>query len=176
MEAEAIRAADDPMHLVSKSVVSGSPLSLGDHLYLADDHPARAEALRALVTLARSVQDEVGASQILLRDFEEGATASELMSLGFAEIPIPPMMLVDSTGWDDRETFLRGLSSKNRYSVRREILAREGEYELEVGAPEDSLERARCYELYGRCTAAGGDSTCSRCRRARVWAHGSRRV
>lgn len=160
---EAIRAGGDPDFLVSKAVVLGSPLSVGEHLFLDREHPRWAEALSELTGLLQTVKEECGATQVFLRDFPRGADKAlerRMLELGYFEFGLPDMMVIDDLRWADRQDYLARLSSKYRYNVRKEAIAHEERFEVLVGdedpsAPLDEAELRRCYELYCQVHAGG---------------------
>lgn len=148
---EQIRREGDPHYLVSKAVVLGTPLSVGEHLFLDREHSRWGEALGQLVDHLQALKVRSGASQILLRDFMMGqdeALRARMLELGFFEYRLPDMMTIDQMEWRDRSEYLASLGSKYRYNVRKEAIAFEGRFEALFDAECSDEEIDRCYALY----------------------------
>lgn len=148
---EQVRRTDDPNYLVSKAIVLGTPLSVGDHLWLDRDHPKWREALTTLTTVLGEAKQRAGATKILLRDFAQGADdelRDALLDLGFFEHRLPDRMTIDSMPWADRAAYLAALPQKYRYNVRKEAIAFEERFEIRTEKDVDDAEIDRCYALY----------------------------
>ncbi|MEM7153765.1 MAG: aminotransferase class I/II-fold pyridoxal phosphate-dependent enzyme [Myxococcota bacterium] len=154
---EAIRQRD-PDFLVSPAVVLGNPMSLGPHLQLDRSHPDWSEALALLVDDMQRVKREVGATQVLLREFPRGEDEQLrkiLLDLGFVETSMPDMMMVDEMAWADRDGFLATLGQRYRYNVRREFLPAMEGLRVDDSTTDDPKIIEACYQLYRRVHARG---------------------
>ncbi|MCH9684241.1 MAG: GNAT family N-acetyltransferase [Deltaproteobacteria bacterium] len=148
---EEIRRNDDPHYLVSRAVVMGTPLSVGDHLHLDRDHARWGDALARLVDHLQQVKRDSGANQVLLRDFAMGADDAlrdEMLELGFFEHRLPDMLTISDMHWDDRDAYLATLGQKYRYNVRKEAIAFEDCFDMETGSHCSEETIAQCYALY----------------------------
>ena len=135
-QVEALRTErGDPHYLTSTMLGMGSLLSEGDHLWLdrsADWRPA----LRLLLDAARTEEDRVGASAVVLRDLPDGDDELHelLVAEGFLRIPVYDTWVRELDVADDA-AFLAGLTRKQRYHQRRNVLAWEGAFRAEVLQP-----------------------------------------
>lgn len=153
--------AEDPYHLTSLTYAMGSLLTEGRHLYLDRDHDWRA-ALGLLLDAAAADQERCGANVLALRDFDDDDVD---LAEFFAERGLVRLRMLDSlvldTGHADDAEWLAGLSERARRHQRREVLAWEDAYEVEVvGAgsrvPADD-ELHHLYELYRAVERRGLD-------------------
>lgn len=133
---EGLRAErGDPHYLTSTVLGMGSLLSEGNHLWL-DRSAAWRPALRLLLDAARAEEDRVGASAVVLRDLPDGDDELHalLLAEGFVRIPVYDTWVRELDFADD-DAFLAGLSRKQRYHQRRNVLAWEGAFRAEVLRP-----------------------------------------
>ncbi|MEM9598864.1 MAG: bifunctional aminotransferase class I/II-fold pyridoxal phosphate-dependent enzyme/GNAT family N-acetyltransferase, partial [Acidobacteriota bacterium] len=147
---EAIRASD-PYFMTTLSLMLGSQLTEGGHLYLDRTHPRWKDAVLKLLERIHTLKDETGANAVYLRDFDAGD--SELQALfvgnGFIEVDLPDYAHVSThLGWKSREEFMAGLSSKKRQQLRRETFKFEDKYEVVVKQTTDEAELRDLYALY----------------------------
>lgn len=153
-----IERQEDPDFLVSPGVVMGSPISLGTHLQIDRDHPAWREALGQLVQQMQQTKREVGATQILLRDFprgEDDPLRERLLELGFVEIALPDMMTIERIEWEDREGLLAALPGRYRHDLRREFLPSMDGLRVDDTPTDDPAVIDACYALYRQVHARG---------------------
>lgn len=144
------RRAQDADYLTSNAVLLGSLFTKGEHLFLDRQHPRWRDALQLLVEDMRREAEAHAASRVLLRDFsnpDEGLKDA-LLSIGLVELPLPQNCVVESLDWEDRDAYLSSLGQRYRYSVRKEILAREEAFRLETCPPRTREEVDACYDLY----------------------------
>lgn len=135
-QVEVLRAErGDPHYLTSTVLGMGSLLSEGDHLWLDRSADWRS-ALRLLLDAARTEEDRVGASAVVLRDLPDGDDELHelLVAEGFLRIPVYDTWVRELDFADDA-AFLAGLTRKQRYHQRRNVLAWEGAFRVEVLAP-----------------------------------------
>lgn len=146
---EAIRK-NDPSHLVSLAVVMGSPLSLGDHLYVDRSHSEHRSAIKMLVQAAHQAKEECHAEKVMLRDFTaDDPLADMIPSLGFVELSLPDRLTVDRLGWPDADAWLAQITDrKKRYSVRHDVLRHSSLFEVVHGQTADAAQVTECYKLY----------------------------
>lgn len=148
---EEVRRNGDPHYLVSKALVLGTPLSVGEHLVLDREHPRWREALSQMIAELQAAKARAGANQILLRDFEMGADEelrTAMLELGFFEHRLPDMMSIEQMNWDCRDTYLASLGQKYRYNLRKEAIAFEDRFDVETDCDcsEETIEQ--CYAIY----------------------------
>ena len=148
-------ATGEPHFLTSPMLAMGSLLTEGDHLYLDRTRDWRG-ALRLVLQAARTEEDLAGAAGIVLRDLADGDEELHafLVAEGLLRIPVWDTWVREVDFADDEE-FLRGLTRKQRYHQRTNVLAWEQAYRVEVlagGSPRaaglDDGRRDALYEMY----------------------------
>lgn len=164
-EVERRRAAAGDPHLHSSTMLGmGSLLTQGDHLWLDRSADWRA-ALRLVLAAARSVEDEVGAAGLVLRDLPDGDPELHrfLLGEGFLRLPMPDTW-VREVDYTDDTGFLGQLDRKRRQHQRRFVLGWEDRYSVEVlaGGSEAAAAvpagtRDHLYALYRAVQARGFD-------------------
>ena len=155
---EARRADEGADFLVTRAVVLGLPITLGQHLHLDRDHPQWMQALDQLVGLLNKVKEDTGATRVLLREFEPGADpelAQALLDRGFVEVAMPPRMTLDSMPWSDLDGWLASLKGRYRRELRKEILPFADSVDVSAGPLTDTAVRDTAYALYRRVEARG---------------------
>jgi 7-keto-8-aminopelargonate synthetase-like enzyme len=155
-EVERLRAeAGDVYHLTSPTVGMGTLVTEGDHLWLDRSRDWRG-ALRLVLSAARAVEDESGATSVVLRDLPDGDVDLHAFLLGEGLFRLPVRdTWVREVDFPDDEAFLAGLTRKHRYHQRTRVLAREGDYRVEAlagGSPAaaalGTAAREDLYRLY----------------------------
>ncbi|WP_428263912.1 aminotransferase class I/II-fold pyridoxal phosphate-dependent enzyme [Haliangium sp.] len=156
---EAVRATN-PMHLTSRAVIMGSPVSAGDHLYLDRAHPRWRTAVGMLIDELKGTMVRERASRIMLRDFVLGADdelRDVMLENGLFEYRLPDKLVLDDLSWRSRDEYLGRLGQKYRYNVRKEAMAFEHHFEVETAKPRDRRELEQCYELYCQVQQRGAE-------------------
>ncbi len=141
----------DPYYLTSRALVLGSLMTHGEHLHIDRAHPLWKEALARFVALLAEVSQTSGATQIYLRELEAGADnelKDVLRDLGYSEVKLPDVCIVDNVDWADHDAFMERLGSRYRSDLRREVLKFSDEFELISDPPTSPDEILECYDLY----------------------------
>ncbi len=151
--------ADDPYYLTSMTVGMGSLLSEGAHLHLDRSGDWRG-ALELLLDAVGREQQRVGASMLVLRDFDgfDEELDAFLRARGLVRYPMLESLTMDLDFRTDEE-LLERLTYRARTHVRREALAWEEHYDVEIVAhggrvPSDE-ELEHLYQLYRNVEARG---------------------
>lgn len=131
---EEIRKTEGPYFLTSKTVMTGSLLTEGDHIYLHEISNYKKQAFHELFSMAASLQKQYGATSIMLRDFRDGNPFMDKMMLenGFIKVNMPDTNIQRNMNWKSDDQFLGTLSKKERYHVRSEIIRHAHHFETEV--------------------------------------------
>lgn len=147
------RRKDDPYLLTSRTLMMGSLMSEGDHLYLDRTGPWR-EALEWVLEEAGNILLREKLSALVVRDLPgDDAEMDDLMlNLGLVKAPMLPSYEVDVSAFDDDAGFLALLGKKTRKSIREEVLAREPMWTIRLlgqghETPTDE-ELAHLHQLY----------------------------
>lgn len=148
----------NPYWLTSQVVMLGSASGEGNPLYLRREHPQWREALGHCAATLRQFADETKASMILMRDFDQSADAeltAELLKLGLFQMTLPDRYWLPVIDWKNHEDYLTRMSSRYRYSLRREVLAYRELFDVKVGPMTDPRLLNHCHELYRQVQSRG---------------------
>lgn len=141
----------DPMYLVSKTVMLGCPITKGQHLYLDQQHPQWQAALGLLVEQMQATQDAEQAHKLLLGEFiqaDSEALKAAMKTLGLVELTLPHTCKVPALDWQDHAQYVARVGSKYRHNLRKEVLAYVDLFDVVADKPTAEAEIKACYELY----------------------------
>lgn len=147
-EVEARRLTDN-YYLTSKSLMMGSLLTEGNHLYIDKTNPEWKNALKFLIDLIWEEQEKLNINTVFLRDFDEDDIEIKdfMMDNGFVKIKMPSSNIVDLS-WQNREEYITQLSRKNRKHLRQNVLEYEDSFEIEIIENANDEQVEKWYELY----------------------------
>lgn len=146
------RRQTDPYYLTSRTFGMGSLLTEGDHLYVDRAGDWRG----ALALLTEAIAEDAAAAEagtLVIRDLDPGdrELGEALHGRGFVRIPMPDSHVIEPVAATDVE-WLAGLSQRARIHQRREVLPRDGTFEVEILGPGSRVpgddELAHLHELY----------------------------
>ncbi|MFD0587332.1 aminotransferase class I/II-fold pyridoxal phosphate-dependent enzyme [Paenibacillus sp. GCM10027627] len=123
---------DDPYYLTSHYLVMGSLLSEGNHLYL-DRGGDWQTAMDLFIEAVQAEQAKAQANTIMLRDFpdDDEELARYMYAQGFLSKPMRESnVLVLSCS--NKGDYLAGLSKSARSVIRKEVLALEHMFEMDI--------------------------------------------
>jgi 7-keto-8-aminopelargonate synthetase-like enzyme/predicted N-acyltransferase len=143
--------AHDPYYLTSRAILLGTLMTPGAHLYLDRAHAGWKDALALLAGRIGEVADASHATRIYLREFETGADPelrTAMLDLGYIEVKLPDVCVVENADWKDHEGFMARLGSRYRNDLRREVLKYLDEFELVTEKPTSPEEILDAYDLY----------------------------
>lgn len=165
MRAEVSRAVEDrrkadPYFLSSRTLLLGTLLSEGNHLYLDRAGPWRA-ALGCLLEVAREACDRAGCSAIVLRDLPDGDAEldAEMLHHGLVKAPMLDSHVLPIT-WRTDDEYVAALHKPAQRRAARERIAQSRQYErrlhgVGVGALLSPGELDHLYALYLGVAAKG---------------------
>jgi len=142
---------ENKYYLTSKTLMTGTPFTKGRSVYVNYAHDDWKEAVKMHVELLQDIAEKEEVSKIILREFaasEKKRLESHLMELGLLELELPDNFVVNDMSWDNIDGLLSRLSQKYRYSLRREILKKEQQFEVSFERPKTDEEKQRVFELY----------------------------
>ncbi len=115
------RRKAEPYFLSSRSMVLGTLLSEGNHLYLDRTGPWRA-ALARLLEVAREEYDKAGCAVMTLRDLpaQDAEMDQEMLHHGLVKVPMLESHLLHITWWNEEE-YLSHLSRRKRDHLRERM-------------------------------------------------------
>ena len=144
------RRLDDPYWMSSRCLAMGCLLTEGDHLYIDRAHPQWRGALRTLLKEVGRLQEELGASAVILRDLdaEDEELELALMPQGYHRVPMPDGHAVPLAG-QDQEAWFASLGRSSRRFVRQSMMEKQDQWELRLHtAQSPSLSASQVTELH----------------------------
>jgi len=143
--------SDDKFYLTSNTIMTGTPFTKGGSVYIDYSHDDWKEAIRKHVELLQEVAEDNDASKIILREFcvsQKNKLELYLMELGLLELELPNNCVINDLSWDNTEELMSRMSQKYRYSLRKEILKKETQFEVSFERPQTDEAKLHTFELY----------------------------
>lgn len=147
---EQIRQSEDKYFLTSRTVMTGSLLTEGNHIYVRDLSNFKKQAFQELYQTAANLQKKYNASSIMLRDFHDGNALLDKLMLenGFFKVQMPETNIHSQLIWKSEDQYLSTLSKKERYHVRSEIFRYSDQFEVEIVENPDKEQVQNWIALY----------------------------
>jgi len=147
---EEMRAKEGENFLTSKSVMMGSMLTEGEHLFLNRTHPSWKAAMECMFDVASHLQETYDANAIMYRDFldEDAEMDRFLMENGFIKTDLPTSHTIENFDWQNQEEWINTLSAKSRRHVRGTILKKEHQFETKIAIKATDRQIEHWYDLY----------------------------
>lgn len=144
------KRCSDPYYLTSQTMMMGTLLTDGDHLFLDTDDEQWREALRLLLQQLEKDQERNEAGILMLRDFPEHnlVVKEALMDQGFVRITVGDTHVLDLSDIRDRDSFIRSLESKKRIHLNNDVLKHESQFTTRLVKEVSDVEIANWYQLY----------------------------
>ena len=114
---------DDPYYLTSKTLMLGSLLTEGDHLYLNREHPHATKALDLFVEEVWKIQAQTKIKNIVLRDFSQHdqSLGEYFHNKGFVKLGLPQSHIIEPLRGSHGEAYLEHIRSKKRNWIKRTV-------------------------------------------------------
>ena len=141
----------DPYYLTSKTLLLGTPFTKGSCLFIDYKHDDWTEALKKHLAYLQLISEKNDVSKIIVREFDKATYTkieSYMMDLGFLGFDFPENYILPSLEWTNEDEYLSSLGQKYRYSLRKEILAKQDNFIVDFNSPNSQVEEQRIYELY----------------------------
>ncbi|CAM1357766.1 aminotransferase class I/II-fold pyridoxal phosphate-dependent enzyme [Tenacibaculum xiamenense] len=145
------REENSPYFLTSKTIITGSLITKGNHVFIDQEDPSWSLALEKLVEILNSATMEYQASKIMIRDFygpQNSEFETKMLELGFTKFQLPDNLLINEFSWNNQDEYLKKLPQKYRYNVRKEVLKFEDKFIVEYRKPSTKEELLTQYNLY----------------------------
>jgi 7-keto-8-aminopelargonate synthetase-like enzyme/predicted N-acyltransferase len=141
---------EDFYYLTSHTMMMGTPITEGQHLYLDKSNPYWQNALMLLLDSIWAEQDKAQINAIYLRDFEaEDLQLRDFFTdQGFVRTEMPDAHVIDNLRYDSIEAYLEQLTSKKRYHVRKDALERSKWFDVKTVEHPSPGELDQLYGLY----------------------------
>ena len=148
---EALRVENEPYYLTSKTVLTGTLITKGSHVYIDYENPSWKNALALLTRHLNTILDDSSATKIMIRDFygpQDQCFETEMLEKGFVKLELPPNMVLEDLNWKNKEAYLKGLPQKYRYNVKKEIVQFETQFITSYEKIATDIELLEAYQLY----------------------------
>lgn len=145
------KSENNPYLFCSKTIIVGTPITKGNHLYIDHKHQQWQEAISLFTEKLNDILESQKASKVIIRDFDEIQTEklkNIMLEKGFTKLELPDTMQVNNFDWNTQDEFLKSLSQKYRYNTKKEIIAYQNLFETSYKKPKDSIEIEKLYKLY----------------------------
>ena len=149
---EAMRAATGDSGCQTLVMV-GSLLSEGK-VFVDRTHPRASKAIARLLAEAETFREDMQADGIMMRGLDEASVSSaDMLDKGWVSVNLPDSHRISGMDWETPETFLEGLRSRYRYSVRKEILPHVERFEVKTDGCLSQEEKDDLFRLYQQVKA-----------------------
>ena len=143
------RRQSDPYYMTSKVLSLGSLFTEGDHLYVNENHPLKADALNKLMETLETLEQRTDSKMVTLRDFSlDVGLHSYFQGHGFIRIQMPSSCKVTLTKQDTIDSYISRLSSRSKRHLRKDILTNEPLLKIAVLKDLDETQLKHVKELY----------------------------
>lgn len=141
---------NDKYYLTSKTMMMGTLLTEGEHLFLETANENWKEALQLLLKDVWEEQDRNEAGTLLLRDFRETNTDIRdfLMDQGFVKVAMEDSHQIDLSEVPGRQDFIGSLESKKRIHLNNDVLKYEHLFETKIATNPSDADINAWYALY----------------------------
>lgn len=141
----------EPYYLTSKTLLMGSLLTNGQHLYIDKSKSDWKEAIVELLDVIWKIQDNENATSLFLREFDTDDI--ELRDLfadqGFIKVDLPDNNVIDEINWCDEEDYLLNfLKYKQRYHFKNDVLLHKDLFHVSIAETPSQNELNNWYNLY----------------------------
>lgn len=141
----------DPYYLCTESLMMGSLITEGQHLFLDKGKQNWSKALTLLLDAVNNLQTETKTNAIYLRDFDvhDKELSNLFISNGFVCVNLPDYAHeLTHLDWNNTDEFLAPLQTKKRQQIRRDVLKYEDKFEIKARKKVSQQELEHYYELY----------------------------
>lgn len=140
----------DPYYLCSKTMMMGTILSEGEHLYIDRSASNWKDILMLLLDAAWKEQELNKAGSFCLRDFhaEDVELQDFFQAQGFLKIRLPDTHVIDDINWSSAGSFLKRFNSRARWYLKDNVLKYQQGYTTEIVAQPTKDDIDHWYELY----------------------------
>jgi 7-keto-8-aminopelargonate synthetase-like enzyme len=137
-------------YLTSKTMMMGSLITEGDHLFIDKSFPDWKKALMALVDECWKQQDKHKAGSLLFRDFNH--TDKEICEFfkeqGFITYDMPDTHCIEDNQWNNLDHYLSLFKHEKRYYLRKRVFDYEDKFNVKISSKPSAQELETLYNLY----------------------------
>lgn len=136
--------------MTSKSLVMGTQLSEGNHLYIDKAKPEWKQAFELFLKETEKIAETEKANSIVLRDFgiEEKDLEEILKAHSYLQVELPDSHILENNSWVEVDQFLSSVNRKRRKYLNQIVLKKEENFKVNVhNTVSDELVR-KSFKLY----------------------------
>jgi len=144
------KAEDNPYYLTSKTLMMGSLLTEGEHLYLDRSSPMWKDAMQLLFEKIAELQEKYNTTVVSLRDFDSQDEEMDafLTNNGFFKVFLPENHIIKDLTWNSKEDFITKLSKRSKKHFKQDVLKHENKYEINIVTKPTIQDIKYWYRLY----------------------------
>ena len=124
----------EPHYLTSKSMIMGSSVTSGNHLYLDRSYSKWKEVLMLLLDKVMEEQEKQNTEIIILRDFNSGDKELNdfFISHAFIKTALPDTHKLYKLDWDSNESFVSQFNRHRRQYLKQRVFKYESDFEVDI--------------------------------------------
>jgi len=137
-------------YLTSKTMMMGSLITEGDHLFIDKSFSNWKKALMTLVDECWKQQDKHKAGSLLFRDFNpaDKEICEFFKEQGFITYDMPDTHCIEDNQWTNSDHYLSLLKHDKRYYLRKRVFKLEDQFEIKITNKPSDHEIEELYKLY----------------------------
>ncbi|MCB0737425.1 MAG: aminotransferase class I/II-fold pyridoxal phosphate-dependent enzyme [Bacteroidetes bacterium] len=138
----------DPNFLISKTLMMGSLLTEGDHLYISPTANEE-QVMDAFLSKIDEIQDECGATNVILRDFDEfGVDNSYFFKNGYIKNQLPNANYLEFEPFSDINEFAKSLNYKKRRHLATDVKRHYHKFQVYTDEVMNAKQIRHCHNLF----------------------------
>ncbi len=143
---------EDNYYLCSKTLVMGSLLTEGNHLYIDRNRTDWTTALTTLLDQIWEIQEQADANAVWLRDFhsDDDELTDFFMDQGFLKVNLPDTNIVYGIQSNPFAKYMESIPAKRRKYLKTGIFKHHDAFKTRIVTEYDESELDRWYELYSQ--------------------------
>jgi len=141
---------EDFYYLTTRTLMMGSIITEGQHLYLDYSNPHWRNALMVLLDAVWAEQDKEQANAIHLRDFapDDLQLRDFFVDQGFVKVDLPDSHVINNPPFDSVGAYLLHLNHKKRWHVMKDAFEKSGWFDVKKVENPSPAEADHLYALY----------------------------
>lgn len=143
---------EDSYYLCSKTLVMGSLLTEGNHLYIDRNRTDWTTALTTLLDQIWEIQEQADANAVWLRDFhsDDDELTDYFMDQGFLKVNLPETNIVYGIQSNPFANYMESVPAKRRKYLKTGVFKHHDAFKTRVVTKYEEHELERWYELYSQ--------------------------
>lgn len=144
------RRENDPYYLCSRTLMMGSPISIGDHLYIDKNADNWEEGLAFFIEKLTAIYDENSANVLNIRDLGNSETVVQTAfeEQGLMKVDVFDGFEISLDGISSSNDFLARLRSDQRRFVKQRAINHSDQFEVQLLGAHDVNQLNVVYQLY----------------------------